>query len=75
MKRVIILLCLAIPLSACSHKELTAPCSSKDIPKQLAFSGNDDLLNLKFPELQLGYSECGPMRSINDLNIAGGNGG
>jgi len=68
---------IAAPLivTACGHKELTAPCSLRESPRSLnhtmlAFAAQETThLSSPFADikLELGEDRCGPLKPINSF--------
>jgi len=75
MRKTVAILVVPILITACGHKELTAPCSLRESPKSLnrtmlAFAAQETT-HLLSPfadiKLELGEDRCGPLRPINSF--------
>jgi len=73
MRKIVTIFAIPLLVSACGHKELTAPCSLQESPKSLnrtmlAFAEQEmKHLSSPFADLRLNDDHCGPLKPINSF--------
>ncbi len=61
-----LLVAVMTALSACGHRELKAPCSSSDVPRNVTqFFEGQTSHPTPFDALGLDERDCGPLRPLN----------
>jgi len=79
MRKIVAILVVPILITACGHKELTSPCSARDVPKSLgtpilAFAEQNTQRPSPSPfaDMRLGDDRCGPLKPINPSGFGDG---
>jgi len=72
MRKTSVILIVPMLIAACGHKELTAPCSLRELHKPLhtvglAFAAQDMQQSAPFADMRLSDDHCGSLKPINSF--------